>query len=413
MLHRGRSLKAELAHALPTIADPRDRALVEAICFAALRQHARATHAIAAWMPKPPAAKDGELVALLHAGFAQLDPLALPAHAAVAATVDAARVLGRAHQSGLVNALLRRAQRDGLPAVALNAAWPRWLCKTVRGDWPDAADAIFAASARPAPLWLRVNRLQQSRDDYATTLRNAGIDAVAPDGLLDALRIDGSLPVSSLPGFGDGAVSVQDGAAQCVADALSLPIGARVLDACIAPGGKASHLLERDPTVQLTGLDVDPARLSRVRETFARLRIGDAAMLQASDAADVDAWWDGVPFDAVLLDAPCTATGIVRRQPDILLHRRAADLVALVTLQRTLLDTAWRVLTPGGALLYATCSILRAENSDQIEGFLMRHADAVVEPLDASFGHVSGPGRQRLPGEDDMDGFFYARLRKR
>jgi 16S rRNA (cytosine967-C5)-methyltransferase len=186
-----------------------------------------------------------------------------------------------------------------------------------------------------------------------------------------------------------------------------------VLDACAAPGGKAAHLLERDPTLRLTALDVDPKRLERVRETFARLGVGADTTLHVADAAAPDAWWDGVPFDAVLLDAPCSATGIVRRQPDVLLHRRAADLDALPAVQARLLDATWRMLAPGGVLLYATCSILHAENAGQVDAFLARTADAVAEPLDDRFGRVSGAGRQRLPGEGGMDGFFYARLRKR
>ena len=421
VLHRGRSLKAELAQALPALADVRDRALVEAICFAALRQQARADAALRAWVPRPLGKRDGELRALLHAGFAQLDPLGLPPHAAVDATVGAARVLGRAHQRGMVNALLRRAQREGLPAAPADAAWPAWLRERLRADWPDDYDAIVAASAAPAPMWLRVNRLHGSRDDYAARLREAGIAATADDALADALRLDEPVAVAALPGFDRGDVSVQDGSAQAVADALAPDApasGRRVLDACAAPGGKAAHLLERDPSLRLTALDVDPKRLERVRDTLARLGVGAGATLRAADAAALaadapGAWWDGVPFDAVLLDAPCSATGIVRRQPDVLLHRRAADLGALSALQARLLDAAWRVLAPGGTLLYATCSVLHAENAAQVDAFLARTADAVAEPLDDRFGRVSGAGRQRLPGERGMDGFFYARLRKR
>jgi len=422
VLHRGRSLKAELAQALPALADVRDRALVEAICFAALRQRARADAALQAWVPRPLGKRDGELRALLHAGFAQLDPLGLPPHAALDATVAAARLLGRAHQRGMVNALLRRAQREGLPAAPADAAWPAWLRERLRADWPDEYATIVAASASPAPMWLRVNRLRGSRDDYARRLREAGIEATIDDALPDALRIDAPVAVASLPGFDRGDVSVQDGAAQAVADALApapdvQASGRRVLDACAAPGGKAAHLLERDPSLRLTALDVDPGRLERVRGTLARLGIGADAALRVADAAALDpadpgAWWDGVPFDAVLLDAPCSATGIVRRQPDVLLHRRATDLDALRAQQARLLDAAWRVLAPGGVLLYATCSILQPENAGQIDDFLARTVDATAEPLDERFGRVSGAGRQRLPGEGGMDGFFYARLRK-
>ena len=410
VLHRGRSLKAEFGSALPALPDPRDRALVEAIVFAALRRRAAYDAALSQWMRHPPGRRDGLLRALLFAGFAQLEALRLPAHAAVDATVEVARTLGRTHQAGLVNALLRRAQREGLPAADDADAWPAWLRERVAGDWRDEAGAIFAASARAAPLWLRVNRRATARDAYLARLRETGIEASAPATLPDALRIDGSLAVADLPGFDEGLVSVQDGSAQAVADALSPPPGARALDACAAPGGKAAHLLERDPSLRLTALDIDPRRVRHMAETFARLGMHADAL--AADAVDVTAWWDGRPFDAILIDAPCTATGVVRRQPDILLHRRAADVDALLATQARLLDALWPLLAPGGALLYATCSLLRDENERQVEAFLRRVPDAAVEPLDERFGRPAGDGHQRLPGEDGMDGFFYARLRK-
>ena len=409
VLHRGRSLKATLAAALPALADPRDRALVEAIVFTALRQRARFDAALEAWLAKPLGARDHELRALLHAGFAQLS-LGMPDHAVVAATVDAARALGRPHQAGLVNAVLRRAQREGLPAAGDEAAWPRWLAQRIRTDWPGQADAIFAASAEEAPMWLRVHARATTRDGYLERLHEAGIDGQVDASLPDAIRLDAALPVQQLPGFDDGVVSVQDGAAQRVADALSPRPQARVLDACAAPGGKAAHLAERDPSLRITALDVDPRRVRRMQDGFARLKLDIEAA--AADATRPDTWWDGVPFDAILLDAPCSATGIVRRQPDVLLHRRETDIAALVDAQATLLDAAWPMLAAGGTLLYATCSILREENAAQVEAFLARTADAALEPLEAGFGHDTGFGAQRLPGEAGMDGFFYARLRK-
>ena len=409
VLHRGRSLKATLAAALPALADPRDRALVEAIVFTALRQRARFDAALEAWLAKPLGARDHELRALLHAGFAQLS-LGMPDHAVVAATVDAARALGRPHQAGLVNAVLRRAQREGLPAAGDEAAWPRWLAQRIRTDWPGQADAIFAASAEEAPMWLRVHARATTRDGYLERLHEAGIDGQVDASLPDAIRLDAALPVQQLPGFDDGVVSVQDGAAQRVADALSPRPQARVLDACAAPGGKAAHLAERDPSLRITALDVDSRRVRRMQDGFARLKLDIEAA--AADATRPDTWWNGVPFDAILLDAPCSATGIVRRQPDVLLHRRETDIAALVDAQATLLDAAWPMLAAGGTLLYATCSILREENAAQVEAFLARTADAALEPLEAGFGHDTGFGAQRLPGEAGMDGFFYARLRK-
>lgn len=413
VLHHGRSMKAELAASLPQLPDPRDRALVEAICFAVLRQPLRFENALEAWMPRPLSRRDGELRALLYAGLAQLDPLQLPAHAALAATVEATRVLGCKHQAGLVNALLRRAQRDGLPpGDPRHSHWPSWLRGKLGKDWPEHYDAILAHSAIAPPMWLRVNTARGSRDDYRARLAEAGIEAVAADGADAALRLDEALPVATLPGFGDGAVSIQGLSAQLVADALAPPPGARVLDACAAPGGKSAHLLERDPRLALTALDIDAQRLRRVGTGLARLGLAERARLQVADAARPGDWWDGVPFDAVLLDAPCSATGIVRRQPDVVLHRRESDIAALTMTQAQLLDALWGVLAPGGVLLYATCSILHDENERQVHAFLARTADARVEPLDARYGHDREVGRQRLPGDDGGDGFFYARLRR-
>lgn len=410
VLHHGRSLKAALGSALPTLPDPRDRALVEAIVMTALRQRARMDAALAQWLQKPFGVRDHDLHALLLTGFAQLE-LGLPAHAAVDATVEAARAMKRVHQAGMVNALLRRAQREGLPQAAADAAWPHWLAQQVRADWPQQADAIFAASAQEAPLWLRVNRRMHTRDAYLAALHAAGIPAQTAPDLADALRLEASLPVQQLPDFKNGAASVQDGAAQAVADALAPAAHARVLDACAAPGGKAAHLAERDASLHITALDVDARRVRRMRETFTRLQLG--IDVRIADATQTRAWWDGTPFDAILIDAPCSASGIVRRQPDVLLHRRETDVVALAIIQAQLLDALWPLLAPGGTLVYATCSILHTENSAQIEAFLARTAAAALAPLDAHFGHDTGFGHQRLPGEGGMDGFFCARLRKR
>lgn len=410
VLHQGHSLKAEFASQLPALADPRDRALVEAAVMAALREHGRYADALNGWMTRPPGKRDGLLRALLYIGFAQLDVMKLPEHAAVAASVDAARSLKYAHQAGLVNAILRRALREPLPARRADAAWPRWLAERVRKDWPQQAEAIFAASAAPPPMWLRINRQKGSRQHYAEKLQMAGIAHRLIDTLPDAVHLPEPVPVDALPGFAGGEVSVQDGSAQRLVDALQLEAGARVLDACAAPGGKAAHLAERYPAARLLALDVDARRVRRMQETFART--GLAVAVRAADATATASWWDGEPFAAIIIDAPCSATGVVRRQPDILLHRRQDDIPRLVALQARLLDALWPLLAPEGVLLYATCSILSAENTGQIAAFLQRTADARLLPLDARFGRDTGYGHQRLPGEDDMDGFFYARLEK-
>ncbi|MGY3266137.1 16S rRNA (cytosine(967)-C(5))-methyltransferase RsmB [Lysobacter sp. HA35] len=412
VLHQHHSLRAELGPALSTLPDPRDRALAEAIVFAVLRAPARYAAALDAWMPKPLPRRDSAVRALLMAGLAQLDPLGLPPHAAVAATVDAMHASGQTHRAGLANALLRRAQRDGIPQDNSHAHWPAWLTSRIETDWPQDVDAIFDASAHTPPMWLRVNRQRTTRDDYAARLAELGIETLADEALPDALRLAHAVPVSTLPGFDEGVVTVQDASAQAVVDAMSLAPGASVLDACAAPGGKTTHLIERDPSIKVTAIDIEAARLKQVEGALHRLGFDGRATLLAADAADVARWWNGTPFDAVLLDAPCSATGIVRRQPDVVLHRRESDLDALVVLQSRLLDALWTTVAPGGVLLYATCSLLRDENERQVDAFLSRTPDATPTPLDDRFGRESGAGRQVLPGERGRDGFFYARLVK-
>lgn len=418
VLGEGRSLKAVLGAALPSVPDPRDRALLEAICFGALRNRRRYDHALSAWLAKPLAARDFPVHCLLLAGLAQLDALGLPAHAAVGATAEATRELGRAPLVGLVNALLRRASREPLPASndpAVATSHPDWLVAALRADWPEDVDAVLAANNRPAPLWLRVNPGQLGIDRLLRSLREDGLTASPHPSLPDAARVDDPIAVERLPFWHTGALSVQDGAAQLAVHALAPGTDERVLDACAAPGGKTAQVAERiyGGRGELVALDIESRRLARVSETLARQGLDiDRVHVAVADAAAVDAWWDGRPFDAILLDAPCSATGIIRRQPDIKWHRRADDIPALVAQQARLLEALWPLLRPGGRLLYATCSVLRDENERQMARFLAGHPEATAVPLDARFGRPSGAGRQRLPGEDGMDGFFYALLAK-
>ena len=413
VLHDGRSLKTVLGAALNEIPDVRDRALVEAICFHALRHMRRYRHALARWMDKPLPVREHLVESLLLAGLAQLDALGMPAHAAVSATAEAARGLRKPAFVGLVNALLRRATREPWPVSddpAIVHSWPDWMIRRLRADWPEDLDGLLVAGNTIAPLWLRVNDRSSDRTAYAQRLQAMDIEAQLPDWPAHALRLDQGGAPETLPGWSEGAVSVQDGAAQLAVAALAPRDGERVLDACAAPGGKSAAILEI-ADVALTALDNDPQRLARVDAGLRRLRLRDRANLRVADAADPASWWDGDAFDAVLLDAPCSATGIVRRQPDIKWHRRESDLAALTAMQDRLLDATWSVLRPGGRLLYTTCSILREENSERIAAFLAR-VDGAEIPLDAQYGRSAHPGRQRMPGEDGMDGFFYALLRK-
>ena len=300
VLHRGRSLKAELSNALPKLPDPRDRALVEAAVMAALREHGRYADVLSQWMARPLGARDGLLRSLIYIGLAQLDAMKLPPHAAVDATVEAVRLSGRAHQAGLVNALLRRALREPLPTARADAAWPEWLASRIRNAWPADADSIFTASAETPPMWLRVNRRHIPRGLYAERLTDVGIVHHLSDDLADAIRLDTPLPVHALPGFDEGDVSVQDGSAQRLADALTLSSDAKVLDACAAPGGKAAHLVERHPDLRVLAIDVDERRVRRMQEGFARLGLDIATgVADATSPESIPA--DG-GFDAIVVD---------------------------------------------------------------------------------------------------------------
>jgi 16S rRNA (cytosine967-C5)-methyltransferase len=259
---------------------------------------------------------------------------------------------------------------------------------------------------------LRVNLARQSRDAYAGRLAAAGLAGVPVAGVASALRLEAPVDVQRLPGFDAGDVSVQDGAAQLAAWLLEVEPGMRVLDACAAPGGKTGHILEQQPRLQrLVALDADRDRLQQVRDNLDRL--GLAADLITGDAGRPEPWWDGRGFDRILLDAPCSATGVIRRHPDIKVLRRAEDIDTLAAQQRRILEALWPLLVPGGMLLYATCSILHAENTRQVEGFLRDHPDACERRIEAGWGHAGAHGLQLLPGENGMDGFFYARLDKR
>lgn len=411
----GRSLTQAGSEVLPRIADPRDRALTQDLCYGVLRWGPRLEALAGALLDKPLGARDTDVQCLILIGLYQLLYTRIPAHAAVAATVSVTGALRKSWARGMVNAVLRRCQReresllacvDADEAAAL--AHPRWLLDRLRVDWPQDWRRIAEANNEHPPMCLRVNRLRGTRQAYLEELQAAGFTAVPAPHTSEGLTLDRPVDVSRLPGFAEGEVSVQDAAAQQAAALLDLHAGQRVLDLCAAPGGKTAHILERG--IELAGLlavDIDAARLARVRETLDRL--GLAAELRCAGASRVGEWWDGAPFDRILLDAPCSGTGVIRRHPDIKRLRRAEDIAALAARQRELLDAAWRTLAPGGMLLYATCSIIHEENNAQIGDFLARHGDARLRAhADADWGRMLPFGTQILPGESGMDGFFYA-----
>lgn len=413
VLFDGRSLKAVLNESLPSLGDSRDRALVEAMVMASIRYRTSLDATLRRYMPRPPGKRDADLRSLLYIGMAQIRVLELPAHAALATTVDAARAMGRSHQAGMVNAILRRVQREGLVEGSPADAWPEFLRTRVRSSY---SDDVFAASASMAPMFLRVNPRQISRDAYLEALIEVGLDAVVVEAHASALLLPVAVPVHELPGFAQGWVSVQDLSAQLVVPLMELTDGLRILDACAAPGGKTAAILEQCAPSALVALDSNARRVKQIHETLQRTdTMSDAVTLQQADAREYVA---EDAFDRILLDVPCSATGVVRRQPDVLLHRRESDLESLTQVQAALLDQAWQQLKPGGLLLYTTCSILPEENAQQVEAFVRRHADARCVEIDSPHYGVAQwldgqyRGHQRLPGDLQADGFFYSRLLK-
>jgi 16S rRNA (cytosine967-C5)-methyltransferase len=419
-VQQGRSL----ADVLPQV-PARLRPGVQALTFHALRHwgEAKGLAALLLQRPPPPAVQSllGVALTLLLPATAQGDNTRYPPHTVVDQAVAALRSLGQSERlGGLVNACLRRYLREQ-PALMEDLArdpvarWnhPSWWVQQVRRDHPLHWEAILTADNEPAPMTLRVNRRRVSRDEYLLALQAQGLPAqvVGDDGLMLARAV----PVEQLPGWNRGECSVQDAAAQRAAplllDGAGWPPGARVLDACAAPGGKTAHLLER-ADLDLLALDVDPQRCERIRDNLQRL--GLAARVMAADAADPKAWWDGRPFDAILLDAPCTASGIVRRHPDVRWLRRPGDIDQLVAQQRRLLQALWPTLAAGGRLLYCTCSVFRAEGETQVQSFLREHPEACRLPATGHLrpGSAAGAADIGHNPQGGEDGFFYALLQK-
>ncbi len=413
---KGASLREVLTRSAPRLADPRDRAMLSALLHEGARWWLRYDAALKLLLEQPLKRRQPAVHALLVIGLVQIEILKLPAYAAVGATVEATRALKRPRLASLVNAVLRRwlRERDELAArldddPVTHHSLPGWLVRAIRHDWPDEAENVLAANNIEPPLTVRVNRQRDTREALAAAFANAGYGSEPHDWLPDALMLERSTDITRLPGFNEGLFAVQDGAAQAAADLLDIQPDQRVLDACAAPGGKACHALER-AAIDLTALEASPRRARRINDNLKRL--GLEATVITGDAAKPDDWWDGRHFDRILIDAPCSATGVIRRRADVRLHRRAADIKAMATTQKHMLQALWPLLAPGGRLLYVTCSLLRAENETVINDLLHRHENARAITLKLPTGHAAGPGWQILPGEDELDGMYFAALQK-
>ena len=410
----GKSLSSTLDDRLPLVKNPADRGLIQALSFGVIRFYDRLEAVLVQLARKP--IKDPQVHALALVGLFQLIYLRVKPHAAVSETVSAAGQ--KTWARSLLNGILRNFQRqqslleetaDRAPSARY--AHPGWLIDMIRADWPDEADTILKANNEAPPLVLRVNSSKLNRSDYLNRLHEAGIEAEPLITTNDAIRLVKPIPISQIPGFDEGLVSVQDSAAQLAADFLKIQANDRVLDLCAAPGGKTTHLLERYPDLgSMTAMDISSERLEKIRENLVRCQLD--CTLVSGDAQDTNPWWDGLSFQKILVDAPCSAIGVIRRHPDIKRLRLPSDLQELTHTQLNILEVAWTVLERGGELLYATCSILKRENTLLIEQFLNLHSDAEEVPLSSTVGRRETHGLQILPGDEGMDGFYYALLRK-
>jgi len=415
----GQSLNQALPPLEARVAED-DRGFLRDMALGSCRYYQR-LNAIAKMLLKTAFAdEDQDLQALLIVGLYQLEIQKKAPHAAVHATVDVCDELGKGCAKSVANACLRRYGREYQSLTAPLAdnpvtatSHPKWLMKMMQKAWPDDWQQVFEQNNQRPPLCLRVNQRHGSRDEYLQRLQQAGIDARAADFAPFAIYLSDSCDVTQLPGFDDGDISVQDEAAQLASLILAPQSGENILDACAAPGGKTCALLET-ADCDVTALDLEASRLERVEENLERL--GLSAGVVCADMAATDDWWEGEQFDAILLDAPCSATGVIRRHPDIKLLRRRDDIEQLAEVQQTLLNTAWKLLKPGGRLLYATCSVLPQENNDQIENFIRQKLEQgqniQLQTLDNSWGVACNAGRQLFPQENGHDGFFYALLIK-
>lgn len=419
VLANGRSLSTLLTDAKNKCQHAEERAFLQALVFGVLRWYLRLAFISQQLLQKPIKSKEIELHYLIVVGLYQLIGMHVPAHAAIAETVEAARVLHKPWATGLVNAVLRSYQRQSeilqkqiLSQEEAFYAHPKWFIDAVRSAWPQEWQAILEANNTFPPLSLRVNLQKCTRQEYLERLAEQKILAQPIHYTTSGINLDTPVDVTILPGFTSGIFSVQDGAAQLTPSLLALQPQLRILDACAAPGGKTTHILESEPNLgEVLALDISPERTQKIQENLRRLQL--KATVVTGDASKPTTWWDGRPFDRILLDAPCSATGVIRRHPDIKSQRKLSDITKLAQQQLQLLNSLWPLLKPGGILLYVTCSILPEENWQVMQTFLDQTKNAYIIPFPLSYGKPQIVGQQLLPGQNNMDGFYYGRIGKR
>ncbi|QSP95588.1 16S rRNA (cytosine(967)-C(5))-methyltransferase RsmB [Marinobacter salinisoli] len=412
-VENGQSLNQCLPPALQQL-PPDQRPAMQALCFGTSRWFHRLDGELRSRLKKSLRPTDRVVHHLMLVALFQLRFSQQANYAILNESVEACRALNKPHLTGLVNGVLRSAEREGAPEPADDASrfsHPQWMVEKLRHNWPDDWQSILDANNTQAPMTLRVNARRMSRDAYLDLLKEAVIEAVPTRFAPHGIQLVHPVPVDHLPYFLDGTVSVQDEAAQLCTTLLDLKPGQRVLDACAAPGGKTCAILEAcDGLNEVVALDESAERLPRVQENLDRLDLH--ATLNQADAADTEQWWDGEPFDRILLDVPCSASGVIRRHPDIKLLRRESDITPLAAIQLGLLNAMWDILKPGGRLVYATCSVFPQENHRIIQRFQKQNQDVQPVEPDVAWGRDMGAGRQLLPDPESHDGFFYAVLEK-
>lgn len=391
----------------------RDQGLARELVYGLCRWYFALSSLLEGRLQKPLRARDRDIECILLLGLYQLLVMRTESHAAVNETVKLVMAQKKKWARGLVNAVLRAVIRDDvdLDQSAAAAAYPPWMRSRVMDDWGAQAESVLDAGNQRAPMTLRVDTRQCEPETVIDSLNDAGYAAIRHARVDSAIVLDAACDVTRLPGFEQGLLSVQDAAAQLAAPLLGCAPGARVLDACAAPGGKTAHLLQYTERLQVDALDSSESRLLRLRENLQR--VGHSARVLVGDAGRAADWYDGLPYDAILADVPCSGSGVLRRHPDIKLLRRESDIMPLLERQAGILQSLWSVLKPGGKMLYSTCSIFKDENEVQIDRFLEGHADAASVSLDhCDWGQARTHGRQILTGQDNMDGFYYALLTK-
>jgi len=413
----GQSLTVALDSVLESVPEAKDRAFIQALCYGVVRCYHRLDFILQQLLSKPLRNKDTDIKMLLLIGIYQLQYMRVKTHAAVSETVSAAKK--KSWAKSLINAVLRQYMReqeqlekqaDGNKLVA--SSHPEWLVNKITKDWPEQVQNLLLENNKQPPMAIRVNLSQSNQQAYLKLLEENSISANAVPFCSSAIILESPVAVEKLPGFTEGMVSVQDTAAQLAAELLDVKAGQSVLDLCAAPGGKTAAILERQvESISMTAVDIDEGRLKRVKENLQRLKL--TANVIAGDAAKPSEWVQDQKFDRILLDVPCSALGVIRRHPDIKILRRESDIEELQTIQQQILQAAWELLLPGGILLYATCSILKQENEQQIETFLNTQSNAEEIILDGDWGEKRSFGRQVLTGNQNMDGFYYAKLVKK